>query len=482
MTTIQHEPVDANGPDLWVGVDDPFLSGQYEPVHDERDDPALAVTGELPTALRGMYLRNGGNPLFPPPGRFHVFDGDGMLHGLRLDGEGGASYANRWVRSRGLEYERRVGHAVYGGLSEFAMPDAEALEAGGLYKNTANTNVIRHAERYLALMEGAHPTEVTHDLDTVGEYDFGGRLQGAMTAHPRFDADTGEMLFFGYSPFPPYLRYHVVSAGGELVRSTDVPIGRSVMMHDFVTTEHHVLWFDLPALFDGEALMSGGTAIAWRPEEGARIGVMPRDGEGGDTAWFDVDPFYVFHFMNAHEDAQGRIVVDGCRASAMPTAFGDDPLPDASVRPYLWRWEIDPSTGPVAERQLDDRPGDFPRINDARNGKPYRYGVQGHTRKWSRDAGVEFDGVIVFDHDTGTSVEHLYGPTKVCGEAVFAADPDGTAENDGWLLNFVTDLTDRTTEFVVLDARDVTAGPVARVQLPRRVPFGFHGNWLPDPA
>ena len=466
----------------FVGVDDPYLTGQYEPVRDERHDVALAVTGELPSGLRGAYLRNGPNSYFPPPGRYHVFDGDGMLHGMYLDGDGGAEYRNRWIDSRGLLYERSIGRAVYGGLSEFSMPSQDALEAGGLYKNTANTNVIRHAGTHLALMEGSHPTEVTTQLETVGEYDFGGALQGAMTAHPKWDPATGEMLFFGYSPFPPYLRYHVVDADGSLVRSTEVPIGRSVMMHDFVTTPDHVLWFDLPAVFDGEALLTGGTAIRWEPDLGARIGVMPRAGEGTDTVWIDVDPCYVFHFLNAHEDAStGRIIVDGCRSAAMPTAFGDEPLPDSHIRPYLWRWEIDPAAGTVVDRQLDDRAGDFPRINDAYNGLPHRWGTQAHTRAWEGQ-GVLFDGVIQFDLDNDTSAEHIYGPNHASGEPVFAADPDGTAENDGWILNYVTDLAAGTTEFVVLDAHDIAAGPIASVALPRRVPFGFHGNWMPAPA
>lgn len=464
----------------FTSVVHPYLSGQYEPVRDELTDTKLAVTGELPAGLRGAYLRNGGNPFFVPPGRFHVFDGDGMVHGVYLDGEGGASYANRWVRSKGLELERERGHPVFGGLSEFVMPDQDAMDAVGLFKNTANTNIVCHAGRHLALMEGGRPTELTADLRTVGEYDFDGALHGAMTAHPRLDPATGEMLFFGYSPFPPFLRYHVVDAEGRLVRSTEVPIGRGVMVHDFVTTPNHVIWFDMPAMFDPEAMLNGGNSIEWRPEQGARIGVMPRDGEGSDTSWIDVEPFYAFHFMNAWEDDRGRIVVDGCRSAAMPTAFGDEPMPEAHIRPYLWRWEIDPVRATVQDAQLDDRTGDFPRINDARNGLPYRYGTQGHTRDWTRDDGVMFDGVIQFDHHTGTSSEYIYGPHHLAGEAVFAADPNGTEENDGWIINFVTDESDRTSSFVVLDAHDIAAGPVASVQLPQRVPFGFHGNWMPS--
>jgi carotenoid cleavage dioxygenase len=466
--------------ELWKAVTDPYLVGQYAPIRDERDDESLEVIGELPAGLRGSYLRNGPNSFFPPPGGYHLFDGDGLIHGLELDGSGSARYRNRWIHSRGLNYEQKVGHAIYGGLSDFTIPDADAINEGGIYKNTANTNIVRHARKILALMEGGRPTELNESLDTVGEYDFGGALEGSMTAHPKWDSATGEMVMFGYSPFPPFLRYHVVDAAGALVRSTEVPIGRSVMMHDFAITDRHVLWFDLPAIFDGDALMGGsGPSIYWDKNAGARVGVMPRDGEGSDTAWFDIDPCYVFHFLNAYED-QGRIVVDGCRAESMATAFGSDPLPDAEVRPNLWRWEIDPVAGTVTDRQLDDRPGDFPRINDAFTGKKNRWGTHAHTGDWNVEEGVVFDGVIQFDLANDTSQTYVYGPTHSCGEAVFAADPDGSAENDGWLLNFVTDLSTETTEFVVLDARDITAGPVARVKIPRRIPFGFHGNWLPS--
>ncbi|MEZ5267492.1 MAG: carotenoid oxygenase family protein [Microthrixaceae bacterium] len=211
------------------------------------------------------------------------------------------------------------------------------------------------------------------------------------------------------------------------------------------------------------------------------MGVMPRSGDGSDTTWIDVDPFYVFHFMNAWEDPFGRVVVDGCRAEAMPTAFGDDPLPDASVRPYLWRWEIDLATGTAKDRQLDDRPGDFPRINDSMTGRANRFGTQGHTRDWSDD-GVEFDGVIQFDHGSGSSDEYLYGPTKVCGEAVFAADPAGDGERDGWLLNFVTDLEDDSSEFVVLDARTSQRGPSPGCHCPAASRSVSTGTGCPTPS
>jgi carotenoid cleavage dioxygenase len=454
----------------------PYLRGNYAPVHDELDVDDLPITGELPEALEGVYLRNGANPAFPPLGRYHLFDGDGMLHGVELHG-GRAGYRNRYVESTGLTAERRAGRALFGGLSEYVVPDPELVAEVGLFKNTANTNVIRHAGRYLALMEAAPPTEVTRELATVGEYDFDGALQGAMTAHPKWDPDTGELLFFGYGPVPPYLRYHVADASGRLVRSVEVDLPRSVMMHDFVVTRRWAVFFDLPAVFDLDTMLSGGPMISWRPEHPARIGLLDRSGEGPVT-WFELDPFYVFHFLNGFDAPDGRVVVDGCRAPRLPTAFGDEVLAEPCP-PSLHRWTIDPAAGTVTETQLDDRSGDFPRINDAMGGHPARYGYVAHAPSWGADT-VQFTGVVKIDLETGASEEHRYGEHREAGEPVFAPDPDGTAEDDGWLLDLVYDRVEGTSELVVVDARDMGGEPVARVHLPRRVPFGFHGNWMAD--
>jgi len=454
----------------------PYLQGSYAPVHDELDVDDLAVTGHIPEALTGAYLRNGANQAFTPLGRYHLFDGDGMIHGVYLDG-GRARYKNRFVESRGLQAERRVGHSLYGGLAEFHLPEQSVIDEFGMMKNTANTNVIRHAGRILALMEGAHPTELSRELDTLGEYDYDGKLQGAMTAHPKWDPTTGELLFFGYSPFPPFVRFHVADATGALVRSVDIDLPRPVMMHDFVATAGHVVFFDLPAVFDLDAMLTGGTPVSWQPQHGARIGVLPRDGDSADVTWFEMDPFFVFHFLNGWDDGD-TVVIDGCRAPRMPIAFGDDAMPDPTM-PTLHRWTIDLAAGTVTETELDDRPGDFPRINDRRGGLTNRYGYIA-----SGPPGIEgtpFNSIVKYDLDTGASQVHDYGGAGIeSGEAVFAADPDGTAEDDGWLINFVSDRVTGASDLVILDARDLTGGPVARVHMPRRVPFGFHGNWMAD--
>jgi carotenoid cleavage dioxygenase len=456
-------------------LDAPWLHGHYAPVPDERDDHDLEVQGSLPTGLRGTFLRNGPNPRFAPLGAYHLFDGDGMLHGLTLDGEGGASYSNRWLRSAGFEAELAAGRSLFGGLSDFRLPPDEIFATVGPVKNTANTHVVRHAGHILALMEGVGPLEVTADLRTVGPFDFGGALVGSMTAHPKTDPVTGELVFFGYSPVAPYLRVHTASADGTLTWSTEVELPGPVMMHDFVITATKVVIFDLPAVFDIHALIAGEPGIYWDADRGARIGVLDRGAPGDTTTWIDVDPFWVFHFLNAHDQPDGSLSVTGCRTDRLNTAFGMDEL-DRPYRPSLHRWDIDPIAGTVVTTQLDDRPTDFPRINDDRAGLPHRFGFSGHTGTWT-EGEASFDGVIKFDLEAGTSIEHLYGPGVVCGEHVHAPDPSSDAEDGGWLLNFVHDLGTGQSSVVVLDAG--TLEESARVLLPRRVPFGFHGSFLP---
>jgi carotenoid cleavage dioxygenase len=287
------------------------------------------------------------------------------------------------------------------------------------------------------------------------------------------------MLFFGYSPFPPFLRFHTVDGEGTLVRSVELDLPRAVMMHDFVVTERHPVFFDLPAVFDVQALMAGGPAIQWQPEHGARIGVLPRSAESGDEVrWFEVPPFYAFHFLNAWDADDGRtITVLGCRNDRLPIAFGDEEI--GSVQPSLHRWTISLESGDVLEEQLDDRPADFPRLAPAQETRAGRYGYLASIR---HNEGVDggFEGITKHDLQLGTSEVHEVGAGRQGGEAVFAPNPDGTAEDDGWLLNMVVDKATRDTELWILDATDIAAEPLAKVKMPRRVPPGFHGSWMPD--
>ncbi|MCE7005024.1 carotenoid oxygenase family protein [Kibdelosporangium philippinense] len=425
-----------------------YLEGLLAPVADEIEAVSLPVTGELPAELTGRYFRNGPNPL-PGQDPGHWFGGDGMIHGVRIRDGHADWYRNRWVKTAKLA-------------------GAQYLTDNGLDRTAvnANTNVIRHAGKIFALVESGFPYEMTPELDTVGPCDFGGRLTTAMTAHPKEDPVTGDLHFFGYGFMPPYVTYHRLSATGELVESRDIDVPGATMMHDFSITENYVIWLDLPLAFDFE-LVGKGMPYQWSDSYGARIGVMPK---GGEVQWFDVDPCYVFHVGNAYED-QGRIVLDAVRYSRgkfteLWGQISGETNPAASaVGSGLYRWILDPATGKVVEELRDDRDIEFPSFNEEHLGRPSKFLYT-----------VTDNAIVKYDTDTGRS--HVNDLGKSPGEAEFVRKQDAKSEDEGWLMSIVTEQDGGGSELLVLDAQ--TLGFTASITLPRRVPAGFHGNWLPD--
>jgi len=453
-----------------------YVEGVLEPVTDELDFENLPVEGEIPAGLRGSYLRNGPNPAFQPKDGYHAWDGDGMIHAITFGGTG-VSYRNRWVVTEGLALEHEVGRALFGGINNREDPSPEITGSLGGIKNVANTNIVRHCGRYLALWEAGRPTVLTDDLETLGTDDFAGKLTGPMSAHPKLDPETGEMLFFGYAPFPPYLRYHEVNAQGKLERSLEIDLPGPVMMHDFAVTSEHVVFIDGPAVFDIQAFAAGGPMIKWKPELGTRVGVMRRGGDGSDLRWFEIDPCYVFHTVNAWTSGS-TVTVLGASADWLVIDYKNETVPDG-VDPsgYLSEFTIDLEKGTCSKRRIGELPGEFGKIPDARIGLETRYSYLS-TFSTGVEAGISFDSMTKYDRKTGEQILYGFGPGRTCGECAFAPDPNGNAEDDGWLVNWVYGADGRTTEFVVLDARDVASGPIARIPMPRRVPFGFHGNWF----
>lgn len=435
-----------------------WMDGPLAPVPDETDAYNLRVTGTLPAELTGRYFRNGPNPKPGEPSR-HWFTGHGMIHGVRLRDGRAEWYRNRWVRTDAFTEGRPF-------VRDDLTFDRRAVQA--------NTHVIPHAGRIWALVESGFPYEVTPELETAGPCDFGGRLTTAMTAHPKEDPVTGDLLFFGYGVFPPYLTFHRLSADGDLVESREVEVPGSTMMHDFAITENHVVWLDLPVVFDLDMALSGTSGMPYRWDDGygARLGVMPRDGSGG-VRWFEVDPCYVFHVGNAHEDAAGRIVLDAARYR--PQSFASlwggiggavDPAAEASrsESAHLHRWILDPATGKAVEQPLDDRSVEFPTHDDTRTGLEHRYLYT-----------VGGSSIVKYDM-RGASSAHDCGPGAHVGEAIFVPAAGARAEDDGWLLSIVS--REGGSDLLVLDASDLSH--TATVHLPRRVPAGFHGSWIPD--
>ena len=455
----------------------PFLQGNFAPWRLEGTADDLEVTGAIPRELNGTFYRNGPNPAYEPVGRYHWFDGDGMIHAVTLR-DGRAAYRNRWVQSDGLKEERAAGEALYPGLLELKPTEQPR------FKVTANTNIVCHAGRLLALVEAALPTELSREsLATVGLYDFNGKLSGPMTAHPKLDPQTGEMLFFGYSPFPPYLQYHVVDRGGALVRSEVIDVEWPSMIHDFAITADYVVFILCPLVFSFENLAATGRLFSWEPQRGTRIGVMPRSGGNADVRWFETDASYVFHPMNAYAE-NGSVTLDVARYNALrfmsPDAARDPSIgDDQAARLHRWRIDLSPGGG-ITSTPLDDVSCEFPRVDERLVGLKHRFGYVAAVGDEDTGGKPLWTTIKKYDLQRGTSEQRRFGAGNGVGEPLFVPRHDAAEEDDGFVLALVYDHTRNASDFYVLDARNISGEPLATVHIPNRVPYGFHGNWVPS--
>ena len=433
------------------------LKGNGRPVTEEQTLTELKVTGTIPAELDGRYLRTGPNPISGTSD--HPFLGDGMTHGMRLRDGKAEWYRNRYVQTPFIK-----------------DPSVDVLDPAvmmDMSSSKANTHIVGHAGKILALEEGHFPYVLDGDLGTVGATDFNGVLKGSFTAHPKICPVTGEMLAFGYSAFAPYLRYLRVSASGEMVQTEDITVGGPTMMHDFNITRNHVIFMDLPAVFNMELAMSGEMPIRWDDSYPARLGVMPRDGNDAQVTWYDINPCYVFHPMNSYEEGT-KIILDVARFSHMwRESAMDFPSPE------LWRWTIDTVSGQVKEEQIDDRGAEFPRVADNVVGLKHRFGYMAASGGSSDDPMNAMGAILKYDRESGARAEISFGRGRAGGEAVFVPSANPKNEDDGYLMTYVYDANTDSSSFVIMDAATMDNEPVASIALPR-VPSGFHGSWVPS--
>jgi carotenoid cleavage dioxygenase len=428
--------------------------GNLAPVFEEVTAFDLPVEGAIPPELNGLYARNGANPREGHSG--HWFMGDGMLHGVSLKDGHAEWYRNRWVRApRFNGAPRRPG-----------VPDIRA--------STANTNVIAHAGKIMALVENALPMTVTRELDTIGFHDYGGKLDTPFTAHPKICPATGELHFFGYGFAPPFLTYHAVDASGTLMHSLPIPTRAPTMVHDFAMTSGHIIFMDLPVVFDMKAAQRGTMPFAWSESYGARLGILKRGAGIESLRWVEIEPCYVFHVANAFEEADGTIVIDVAWYNEL---WRGGPSATSFDKALLKRWRIPPGAARAQEQQLDDRSIEFPRVNDDRAGLHHDivYAVDSGEGSLASD---EASSLRKYNLKTGKSAEHVFR-NGVSSEFVHIMPEGSSGEDDGWLIGFVYDRARNASDLMILDAQRIESKPVARIGLPARVPQGFHGNWMP---
>jgi carotenoid cleavage dioxygenase len=383
---------------------------------------------------------------------------------------------------------------------------------------------VGHAGKTLALVEGGVANyELTDQLDTVGPCDFDGTLAGGYAAHPHRDPRTGELHAVSYSfARGKTVQYSVIDTHGHARRTVDIEVSGSPMMHDFSLTDKYVVIYDLPVTLDpmqlvptkaprwmqlparlvmqaviGRVRVPGPIAAmvnrnerqayqlpyAWNPRYPARIGVMPREGGNSDVRWFDIEPCYVYHPLNAYSEVRNGsevLVLDVVRYQRM---FDRDRRGPGDTMPTLDRWTINLATGAVSSECRDDRAQEFPRINEALLGSRHRFGYTVGIEGGFVDSSGKKMSTSLYKHDyaTGSSTVAPLDPELLIGEMSFVPRPNGDsatqAEDDGILIGYGYHRGRCEGQLVLLDAQ--TCESVATVHLPQRVPMGFHGNWAP---
>lgn len=459
----------------------PYLSGDYAPVSKELNFPwdQLEVVGEIPSEISGCYFRNGPNPMFPPKGRHHWFDGDGMVHGLKIC-DGKASYLNRWVTTRGLIEERKAGRSLWTGLIE---PDLSHPVSP--LKDSANTDLIFHKGRLFATWYNSGAVyELDPDtLKTLGVADFQRTHKIPVASHPKADEKTGHVMLFNLLPTYPYMNYMVVDQHWNLIHQVPVELPGVRFSHDIAITDNFTLLFDFPVVLNPQALKSGKWRMDFNRDLPSRIGIIPRFGQAEDIRWFEGRSGYSYHVINAWEEGR-KVILTGCftpepvRERLPGESELDRMLKNLQVRACLYRWEMDLESGALTESVIDDLNTEFPMINNAYQGQKNDFSYLMHL---AEEKTLLFDGLIKYDIHTGVKKEYYFEKGLYCSEAPYVPGQISGQEDGGYLVTFVTGAKLKGSEAWIFSAENPDEGPVARIKIPARIPLGFHSCWADDP-
>ncbi len=467
--------------------DNPYLRGLHTPVTTEATVVDLEADGEIPRDLYGAYLRTGPNPVFAPPGDYHWFDGDGMVHGLYFR-DGKASYIRKWVKTPALAEEIAKGGPQLPGVMgpfDLSAVDTSRAHNNEYCKDTGNTDIIWHNRQLLALWYNAGAVNALdpQTLDTSGLQDFGGALDATLSAHPKVDRATGELLAFDYGDFRSDLGYYVFDAAGRLAHKLKIDLPGPRLPHDLSFTTHYTILHDFPLFHDAEALrQTGRRVLSFHRDMPTRYAVVPRYGSTADIRWFEFEPGYVLHMVNAWEEGDW-IVMDGCfqpdpsiRRDPAEGRLGSM-LAYLRYRAHLRRWRMNLRTGEVREEQLDDLNVEFCLPDTNLCGVKTRYSY--HQLMSEETQTLLFKGLVKYDHETLSREICDYGPGNYGTESPFAPREGAKAEDDGYVLTLVTNEDDFRSNCFIFNAQAIGDGPVAKVRIPLRVPTGFHAKWVP---
>lgn len=477
------------------------LADNFAPVDELPPTECEVIQGSLPPSLNGAYIRNGPNPQYLPRGPYHLFDGDGMLHSLRIS-DGRAVLCSRYVKTYKYTLERDVGHPVipnvfsgFNGLTASAA--RSAVTAGRMLTGQfdpsngiglANTSLAYFGDRLYALGESDLPYPIrltpTGDIETLDRHDFDGKLSISMTAHPKVDPVTGEAFAFRYGPLPPFLTFFRFDRSGA--KQSDVPIfsmSRPSFLHDFAITEKYAVFGEIQIGFNPmQMITEGRSPVGSDPSKVCRVGIIPRYAtDESKMKWFDVPGFNLIHAINAWDEDDAVVMVAPNILSVEHTMERMD-----LVHALVEKVRIDLKTGIVTRRPLSTRNLDFGVINPSYVGRKNRFVYAGVGDPMPKISGVVKLDVSQEECRDCIVASRIFGPGCYGGEPFFVpregenAGETAAEEDDGYVVSYVHNENTGESRFIVMDAKSPDLAIVAAVKLPRRVPYGFHGLFVKE--
>lgn len=466
----------------------PFLNGAFKPNFKEYTATAdsLQVIGTIPNDLYGVYVRNTHNQVHEPLGKYHPFDGDGMLHAMYFK-DGRAEYRNRFIHTTGFLAEKGAGKSLWPGILEPDKRSFRGWGAIGAMKDNAGTDVICHAGKLLATMsQGSEPWRL--DPITLENLGPDPRLAAAVghdgiAGEFKVDTHTGEMIFLNYPENPPCINVGIVDASGCVrdYRRIDLPSPR--WPHDLGMTQNYIIIHDLPLFFDPELLAQGKRELKFYSNLPSRFGVIPRANLHADVQWFESEPAFTLHSANYYEDGD-TIIMDTCLSfDPKGPGVGENEDHNARIMAHLdkhqtktrlHRLQFNLTSGATSLSLLSDEIVEFPVCANHVKGYPYQFAYASlfEPGQWL------MNGILKFDHHSGTTTRYEYGERCYGGEVHFAARENSMAEDDGYLIVFVQDLKNDLSECQILNAQAIEQGPICRIRLPERIQTGTHACWI----
>ena len=486
METTATRPPGLQFPDLLV------YRGYSAPVRIECDVQDLEVLGSIPQGLNGAYIRNSADPQYPPLHGTDLFlNGDGMLHMLRFE-NGHVDLKTRYVRTEKFELERQARRALFGA---YRNPFTDSPEVAGKDGGTANTSMLWHHGKLYALKEASRPVEIDpHTLATLGTRDFNGALKSqTFTAHPKIDPETGEVIAFAYNTggqSSPQIEVYTISARGELIRTEVFEAPYCSMVHDFHVSQNYIAFTICPMVNDWERVKRGEPFFHWDSTKKTMVGIIPRREGIKALRWFTCPVVAMqTHTFNAWEQGATLHLDHFVTASGWLSQFPDLHDPQAKEKPPFaqrWSFNLGQPEDQFSIQKIFDHIGEMPTVDPRwlmKRTQHFWFGSNnpalGPMLEWG-PKGPPFTCLGHFDEGTGKLAFWYAGPDSAPEEPLFIPRSADADEGDGWLLSIVGRRRENRTDLVILDARQIAAGPVATVRMPCRIHEGFHGTWVPQ--